>query len=84
MSSQVQSLGQEDLEKEMATRSWKIPWTGQGGGLQPTDGSQRAGLTLRNELSEETCAEKARDFIGKGYSGKEQQSKGTQENCSVV
>ena len=41
-------------------------------------------LTLRNELSEETCAEKARDFIGKGYSGKEQQSKGTQENCSVV
>ena len=28
---QVQSLGQEDLEKEMATHSrilaWKIPWT---------------------------------------------------------
>ena len=41
-------------------------------------------LTLRSELSEETCAEKARDFIGKGYLGKEQQSKGTQENCSVM
>ena len=35
----VQSLPQEDpLEKEMATHSrilaWKIPWTGQPGGLQ--------------------------------------------------
>ena len=36
---QVQSLGQEDpLEKEMATHSsilaWRIPWTGEPGGLQ--------------------------------------------------
>ena len=35
---QVQSLGQEDLEKEMATHSsilaWKIPWTGEPGRLQ--------------------------------------------------
>ena len=35
----VQSLGQEDpLKKEMATHSsllaWKLPWTGQPGGLQ--------------------------------------------------
>ena len=35
----VQSLGHEDpLEKEMATHSsflvWKIPWTGEPGGLQ--------------------------------------------------
>ena len=35
---QVQSLGQEDpLEKEMATHSsnlaWRIPWTGESGGL---------------------------------------------------
>ena len=42
---QVQSLGQEDLlEKEMATHSsilsWKIPWTGEPGGLQSM-GSQR-------------------------------------------
>ena len=38
----VQSLGQEDsLEKEMATHSsvlaWRIPWTGEPGGLQSTD-----------------------------------------------
>ena len=43
----VQSLGWEDpLEKEMATHSsipgWKIPWTEEPGGLQPT-GSQRVG-----------------------------------------
>ena len=33
----VQSLGQEDLEKGMATHSkiidWKIPWTEEPGGL---------------------------------------------------
>ena len=34
----------------------------------------RAGscLTLRKELSKETCAEQARDFIGKGHPGGEQ------------
>ena len=30
----------------------------------------------------DTCADKARDFIGKGRPGGEQQGKGTQENCS--
>ena len=35
-------------------------------------------------MSEETCAEKARDFIGKGHPGGEQEGKGTQENCSVT
>ena len=43
---QVQSLGWEDLEKEMATHSsilaWKIPWTEEPGGLQSM-GSQRVG-----------------------------------------
>ena len=44
---QVQSLGQEDaLEKGMATHfsilAWRIPWTGEPGGLQST-GSQRVG-----------------------------------------
>ena len=43
---QVQSLGQEDLEKEMATHSsilaWKIPWTEEPGRLQSM-GSQRIG-----------------------------------------
>ena len=43
----VQSLGQEDpLEKEMATHSsilaWRIPWTGEPGGLQSM-GWQRVG-----------------------------------------
>ena len=42
----VQSLGQEDLEKELATHSsilaWEIPWTEEPGGLQST-GSQRVG-----------------------------------------
>ena len=41
---QVQSLGREDLEKEMATHSgifaWKIPWTEEPGRLQSM-GSQR-------------------------------------------
>ena len=43
----ARSLGGEDpLEKEMATHSstlaWRIPWTEEPGGLQPT-GSQRVG-----------------------------------------
>ena len=43
----VLSLGQEDpLEKGMTTHSsilaWRIPWTEEPGGLQPT-GSQRVG-----------------------------------------
>ena len=33
-------------------------------------------------MSEETHADKARDFIGKGHLGGEQEGKGTQENCS--
>ena len=47
----IQSLGQEDpLEKEMATHSsilaWRIPWTGEPGGLQSM-GSQR----VRHDLA---------------------------------
>ena len=37
-------------------------------------------LTLRKELSEETRDDKARDFIGRGHVGREQQGKRTQEN----
>ena len=48
--------------------------------MAPREGSC---LTLRKELSEETLADKARDFIGKGYLGREQQGKGTQEKCSA-
>ena len=32
----------------------------------------------------DTCADKARDFIGKGHPGREQPGKETQENCSVT
>ena len=41
-------------------------------------------LTLRSELSEETRVDKARDFIGKGPPGGEQEGKGTQESCSAT
>ena len=34
-------------------------------------------------MSEETCADKARDIIGKGHLDGAQQGKGTQENCSA-
>ena len=39
-------------------------------------------LTLGNELSEETCADKARDFIGKEHPGGEQDGKGTQNSSA--
>ena len=35
-------------------------------------------------MSEETRADKARDFIGKGCLGREQEGKGTQEDYSAV
>ena len=41
-------------------------------------------LTLRKELSEETHADKARDFIGRRHLGRQQQGKGTQENFSSM
>ena len=41
-------------------------------------------LTLGSELSQETRADKARDFTGKGHPGREQEGKGTQENCSAA
>ena len=31
----------------------------------------------------DSCADKARDFIGTGPPGREQEGKGTQENCSA-
>ena len=42
----------------------------EGGPLQ--DPKLGSCLTLRNELSKETHADKARDFIGKGHPGGEQ------------
>ena len=58
--------------------------------VSPQDGdpfqSPREGscLTIRNELSEDTCADRARDFVGKGCLGREQQGKRTQGNCSAT
>ena len=50
----VQSLGQEDLEKEMVTHSstlaWKVPWMEKPGRLQSM-GSQRAGHNRVTSLS---------------------------------
>ena len=50
----VRSLGQEDLEEEMATQSsilaWRIPWTEEPGGLQSM-GLRRVG----HDLSTHTC-----------------------------
>ena len=41
-------------------------------------------LTLGKELSEETRADKTRDFIGKGHPGGEQEGEGTRENCPAA
>ena len=41
-------------------------------------------LTLGKELSKEIRADKARDFIGKGHPGGEQEGKGAQGNCSAM
>ena len=41
-------------------------------------------LTLRNQLSEVTHADKAKDFIGKGRPGAKQEGKGNQEDCSAM
>ena len=54
-----------------------------GGALQ---GPKRVGsyLTRGKELSEETRVDKARDFIGRGHPGGEQQGEGTQETRSAA
>ena len=56
---QIRYLGQKDpLEEEMATHSsilaWRIPWTGEPGGLQSM-GSQRVGHDI--------VTERARPFL---------------------
>ena len=42
-------------------------------------------LTLGSEFSQaDTCVEKERDFIGKGFLGEEQEGSGTREDCSAT
>ena len=77
----------------LATCSWQNPgsltrdqtWAHSSESVAPSR-AQRLGscLILGKELSEETCADKSRDFIGRGHPSGEQQSKGTQENCSAT
>ena len=66
---QVRSLGGEDpLEEGMATHSsilaWRIPWTGEPGGLQPkghkqsdtTEGTHAQSFPLVQKVTQETCS----------------------------
>ena len=41
-------------------------------------------LTIRNELSEETHKLTKQKTTGEGHLGREQEGKGTQENCSAA
>ena len=56
----------------------------QEGGLLPGPKSGFFSNTWEWIVQGDTCTEKARDFIGKGHPGREQQGKGTQENCSAT
>ena len=40
--------------------------------------------TQKGIVQGDICADKAREFIGKGYPGGEQEGEGTQENCSAA
>ena len=40
--------------------------------------------TQKRIVRGDACTDKARDFIGKGHPGGEQEGKGTQENCSAA
>ena len=54
----------------------------QEGGLLPGPGSGLLSDTQRRMVRGDTHTDKARDFIGKGHPGREQQGEETQENCS--
>ena len=55
----------------------------QEGGPLPGPGSGLLSNTQKWIVQGDTCADKARDFIGKRQLGREQQAKGTQEKCST-
>ena len=56
----------------------------QEGGPLPGPATGLLSNTRKWIVGGDTCADKARDFIGKGHPGGEQQGKGTQENCSAT
>ena len=84
----LQSLGWEDpLGKGMATHSsilaWRIPMLQEEGPLP----GPKIGLLSNTQkwiVRGDTCADKARAFIGKGCPGGEQEGEGTQEDSSVT
>ena len=84
----LQSLGWEDpLGKGMATHSsilaWRIPMLQEEGPLP----GPKIGLLSNTQkwiVWGDTCADKARAFIGKGCPGGEQEGEGTQEDSSVT
>ena len=56
----------------------------QEGGPLPGPESRLLSNTRKWIVQGDTRADKARDFIGKGCPGREQQGKGTKENCSAT
>ena len=56
----------------------------QEGGPRPGPETGLLSNTQKWIVQGDTCADKARDFIGKGHPGGEWEGKGTQENCSVT
>ena len=56
----------------------------QEGGPLPGPENGLLSNTQKRIVRGDTCADKARDFIGKGHPGGEQLGKGTQENSSAV
>ena len=56
----------------------------QEGGPLPGPKSGLLSNTQKCIIQGDTCADKARDFIGTGHPGGEQEGKGTQENCSAT
>ena len=55
----------------------------QEGGRLPGPETGLSSNTRKWIVRGDTCADKARDFIGKGHPGGEQEGKGTQENSSA-
>ena len=72
----------DSQERQPSTEGWWPNFIAEG---DPFQGSKVGScLTLRKELSEVTCTDKARDFTGKGHLGGEQEGQGTKETCSAM
>ena len=68
------------IHSEMITR---VKLLREGGPL-PGPETRLLSNTQKWIVWEDTCADKARGFIGKGHPGGEQQGKGTHENCFAM